>query len=59
MSRDEAKELIESNGGKVSSSVSSKNSFLVLGENGGSKVEDAKKYNVPSIPVENLLLKIK
>ncbi|MBP6948620.1 MAG: NAD-dependent DNA ligase LigA [Candidatus Pacebacteria bacterium] len=46
LSRDEAKELIESHGGKVSSSVSSKTSYLLCGENAGSKLDDAKKYNV-------------
>ncbi|MDD4989447.1 MAG: NAD-dependent DNA ligase LigA [Candidatus Pacebacteria bacterium] len=54
LSRDEAKELIERNGGKVSSSVSSKTSYLLLGENGGSKYDDAIKYGAPMISESEL-----
>ncbi|MSR71517.1 MAG: NAD-dependent DNA ligase LigA [Candidatus Taylorbacteria bacterium] len=46
LSREEAKELIEKNGGKTSSSVSSKTSYLLAGENAGSKLTDAKKLKV-------------
>jgi DNA ligase (NAD+) len=52
LSRDEAKELIEKNGGKVSGSVSSKTSYLLTGENGGSKYDTAMKLNVKSITEE-------
>ena len=48
-SRDEAKEFIESNGGKVTDSVSKKTSYLVLGENPGSKFEKAKSLGVKII----------
>ena len=41
MTRDEASEKIKMNGGKVSSSVSKKTSFVVAGENAGSKYEKA------------------
>ncbi|MCK6583120.1 MAG: NAD-dependent DNA ligase LigA [Anaerolineales bacterium] len=48
-SRDDAKELIENNGGKVTDSVSKKTSYLVLGENPGSKFEKAKSLGVKVI----------
>ena len=48
-SRDDAKEFIEANGGKVTDSVSKKTSFLVLGENPGSKFEKAKSLGVKII----------
>ncbi len=54
LSRDEAKELIEKNGGKVSGSVSSKTSHLLLGENGGSKYDTALKLGVPIVSEEEL-----
>ncbi len=46
LSRDGVKEFIESNGGKVTDSVSKKTSYLVLGENPGSKAEKAKSLGV-------------
>ena len=46
MSRDEAKEKIRAHGGKVSSSVSVKTDFVVVGENPGSKFNNAKKLGV-------------
>jgi DNA ligase (NAD+) len=46
-SRDEIKELIENNGGKVGSSISAKTNYLVAGENmGPSKLEKATKLGV-------------
>lgn len=54
LSRDEAKELIEENGGKVSSSVSSKTNYLLAGESAGSKLQDAIKYGVTVINEEEL-----
>ena len=49
-SRDEIKKLIETNGGKVSSSISSKTTFLVAGSNmGPSKKEKAEKLNIKII----------
>jgi DNA ligase (NAD+) len=41
MTRDQAKELIESNCGKVSSSVSKKTTYLLAGESAGSKYDKA------------------
>ncbi|MFY8186950.1 MAG: NAD-dependent DNA ligase LigA, partial [Flavobacterium sp.] len=46
-SRDELKNTIESHGGKVGSSISSKTDYLVAGENmGPAKLEKAQKLNV-------------
>ncbi len=47
--RDEIAELIISRGGKVSGSVSKKISYLLAGEEAGSKLEKAKKLGVKII----------
>ena len=47
MSRDEAGEAIRAAGGKVTSSVSKKTSFVVAGENAGSKYDKAVELGVP------------
>ena len=49
LSRDGVKEFIEENGGKVTDSVSKKTSYLVLGENPGSKAEKAQTLGVKII----------
>ena len=49
MSRDQAKALIEENGGKFTGSVSKKTDYLVAGENAGSKLANAKKLGVKII----------
>lgn len=54
LSRDGVKEFIESNGGKVTDSVSKKTSYLVLGENPGSKFEKAKSLGVKVIDENEL-----
>lgn len=48
-SRDEATEIIESLGGKVSSSVSKKTDYVLSGEDAGSKLEKAHKLGVSVI----------
>ncbi len=54
LTRDGVKEFIESNGGKVPDSVSKKTSYLVLGEEPGSKFEKAKSLGVKIIGEEEL-----
>ena len=49
LSREGAKELIESRGGKVTDSVSKNTSYLLLGENPGSKLEKARSLGVDVI----------
>lgn len=55
MKRDEAAAFITSHGGKVSSSVSKKTSYLLEGEDGGSKVAKAQSLGVSSISLEDLM----
>ena len=47
--RSEAKKIIENYGGKVSSSVSKKTTYVLAGENAGSKEEKAKELGVKII----------
>jgi len=59
LSRDELKKLIEDNGGKVSSSISSKTSFIVAGDNmGPSKKKKADDLNISLINEYDFLQKI-
>jgi len=54
LSRDEAKDLIEAQGGKVSGSVSKKTHYVVAGEEAGSKLEKALALGVPVIDESQL-----
>ena len=49
LTRDEASNMIEENGGKVSSSVSKKTDYVLLGENPGSKYDKAKELGIQII----------
>ena len=54
MTRDEAAALIKKNGGKVSGSVSKKTSYVVAGEEAGSKLTKANELGVPVIDENGL-----
>ncbi len=58
LGRDEAKAMIEGAGGKVSGSVSKKTSYVVAGEDAGSKLDKAKELNVPVIDEAALRAKL-
>ena len=47
LGRDEAKDLIEAAGGKVSGSVSKKTNYVIAGEEAGSKLDKARELGVP------------
>ena len=54
-SRDEIHKIIEREGGKASSSVSSKTSYLVAGESAGSKLDKAKELGVTVLTEDEFL----
>lgn len=54
MSRDEAKSLIEANGGTVTGSVSKKTDFLLAGEKAGSKLSKANELGITVIAENDL-----
>ena len=54
MTRDEASALIKKNGGKVSGSVSKKTSYVVAGDEAGSKLTKARELGVAVISEEQL-----
>ena len=53
LKRSEAEQMVEENGGKLISGVSSKLNYLVVGEDAGSKLEKAKKINTVRIISED------
>lgn len=59
LKRDEAKKIIESFGGKVSGSVSKKTTFVIAGEEAGSKLEKAQSLGVNVLSETEFLEKIK
>tara|TARA_Y100001970_G_scaffold291544_1_gene429093 strand:- start:413 stop:2404 length:1992 start_codon:yes stop_codon:yes gene_type:complete len=56
-SRSEAKEILEKNGAIVSSSISKKLDYIIVGDNPGSKLEKGKKLNI-EVLLENDFLKL-
>ena len=56
--RDEATEQIERFGGKASGSVSKKTSYVVVGENAGSKERKARELGIPILSEEDFLAMI-
>lgn len=59
LKRNDAKKLIESRGGKVNNSISSKVDYVVVGEDAGSKLEKAQKLQLQIISESELLTIIK
>jgi DNA ligase (NAD+) len=59
MTREEAKEKIEAAGGKTAGSVSKKTSYVVAGEEAGSKLDKARELKVPVIDEAGLLRMLK
>ena len=55
MPREEAKEKIRSLGGEISESVSKKTTYLVCGENPGSKLEKARRLGVEILDEERFM----
>jgi DNA ligase (NAD+) len=54
MSRDEVKNLLLSEGAKVTSSISKKTNYLIAGENAGSKLDKAKSLGVRIIEADDI-----
>lgn len=59
MTRDEASDIIKSHGGKTSSSVSKKTSYVLAGENAGSKLDKAENLGVIILTENDFLEMIK
>jgi DNA ligase (NAD+) len=55
LTRDEAKQKIEAAGGKTAGSVSKKTSYVVAGDEAGSKLDKARELNIPVIDEAGLL----
>lgn len=59
LTREKATELIEKNGGKTTSSVSKNTSFVLLGQDAGSKLDKALKLGIKTISEQEFLDMIK
>ncbi len=58
LSRKDAGALVEQHGGKTSASVSARTSFVLLGEDAGSKYDKAKELGIPCISEQEFLAMI-
>ncbi|MBB2182321.1 NAD-dependent DNA ligase LigA [Lachnospiraceae bacterium MD1] len=58
MGRSEMEELVKQHGGKVAGSVSKKTTFVITGENAGSKLTKAQELGIPVLSEEDMLKKI-
>ena len=58
LSRRDAEALVEENGGKAAGSVSKNTSFVVVGENAGSKADKAQALGIPMIDETEFLKRI-
>ena len=58
LSRRDAEALVENNGGKAAGSVSKNTSFVVVGENAGSKADKAQSLGIPMLTEEDFLKRI-
>ena len=56
--RDEATEKIELYGGKAAGSVSKKTTYVVVGENAGSKEKKARELGIPILSEDDFLAMI-
>jgi DNA ligase (NAD+) len=59
LSRDQARDMIKQHGGKVSSSVSSKTDYVVVGSDPGSKYDDAMRLGVEILDEDELVKLLK
>ncbi len=59
LGRDEAKEMIEAAGGKVTGSVSKKTDYVVAGEEAGTKLDKARELNVTVLDEDGLMSMLK
>lgn len=55
LSREEIKDLIQQNGGKVTDSVSKKTDYLIVGENAGSKLDKARALDIKILDEPGLM----
>lgn len=59
LKRDEAKNMVESNGGKTASSVSKNVDYVIVGDDAGSKLEKAKSLGITILSEEDFLKMVK
>ena len=58
LSRDEAKHLAQERGAKISSNVSIRTDYIIIGENPGTKAKKAIELNIPIMTEEEWIKKI-